>query len=93
LRGERLDLDEAVIEKDYYVTQAIQALSNTGNEHFRLVFCGGTCLSKAHKIVKRMNKCVIRFIYFRYILFLVLSSDCIGRKKLSKSTSIVRVQQ
>jgi hypothetical protein len=24
------------------------------NENFRLVFCGGTCLAKAHKLVKRM---------------------------------------
>lgn len=40
--GELLGLDEAVIEKDYYVTQVIHALSNLENETFRLVFCGGT---------------------------------------------------
>lgn len=46
----------AVIEKDYYVTQAIYALSNVQKEYFRLVFSGGTCLAKAHKIVDRMSE-------------------------------------
>ncbi len=54
--GELLGLDEAVIEKDYYVTQVIHALSNLENEVFRLVFCGGTCLAKAHKLVQRMSE-------------------------------------
>src|SRR5436190_3628436 len=54
--GELLGLDEAVIEKDYYVTQVIHALSNLENETFRLVFCGGTCLAKAHKLVRRMSE-------------------------------------
>lgn len=54
--GEVLDLDEAVIEKDYYVTQVIHTLSDVENDYFRLVFAGGTCLAKAHKIVKRMSE-------------------------------------
>lgn len=54
--GELLDLDEAVIEKDYYVTQVIHVLSNLENENFCLVFCGGTCLAKAHKLVQRMSE-------------------------------------
>jgi len=54
--GRRLDLDDSVIEKDYYVTQVIKALSAVENEYFRLVFCGGTCLAKAHKIVQRMSE-------------------------------------
>src|SRR5579862_2552755 len=51
-----IKLTGAVIEKDYYVTQVIHALSNIENEYFRLVFAGGTCLAKAHKIVKRMSE-------------------------------------
>ena len=51
-----ITLRDAVIEKDYYVTQVISAISDVENEHFRLVFCGGTCLAKAHKIVKRMSE-------------------------------------
>jgi predicted nucleotidyltransferase component of viral defense system len=54
--GELLGLDEAVIEKDYYVTQVIHALSNLENEVFRVIFCGGTCLVKAHKLVQRMSE-------------------------------------
>lgn len=51
-----LDLEDSVIEKDYYVTQIIHALSGLENEYFRLIFAGGTCLAKAHKIVKRMSE-------------------------------------
>lgn len=51
-----LDLDESIIEKDYYVTQLIQTLSAAENEYFRLVFCGGTSLAKAHKVVQRMSE-------------------------------------
>jgi hypothetical protein len=54
--SEQLDLEDSVIEKDYFVTQVIHALSKIENEYFRLVFCGGTCLSKAHKIVNRMSE-------------------------------------
>ncbi|CAL7961233.1 conserved hypothetical protein [Gammaproteobacteria bacterium] len=53
---QHITLREAVIEKDYYVTQVISAISSVENEYFRLVFCGGTCLAKAHKIVKRMSE-------------------------------------
>jgi len=51
-----LELASTVIEKDYYVTQVVHALSDIENEYFRLVFCGGTCLAKAHKIVSRMSE-------------------------------------
>jgi len=54
--SELLGLDEAVIEKDYYITQVIHALSNLENETFRLVFCGGTCLAKAYKLIQRMSE-------------------------------------
>lgn len=51
-----ISLRASVIEKDYYVTQVIHVLSNVENEYFRLVFCGGTCLAKAHQIVSRMSE-------------------------------------
>jgi len=54
--GEMLDLDGSVIEKDYYVTQVIHALAGVESDYFRLIFCGGTCLAKAHKIVNRMSE-------------------------------------
>lgn len=45
-----------ILEKDYYVSRIIHALSDVENEYFRLIFAGGTCLAKAHKIVKRMSE-------------------------------------
>jgi predicted nucleotidyltransferase component of viral defense system len=54
--SEILELEVAVIEKDYFVTQIIHALSGIENDSFLLVFAGGTCLAKAHKIVKRMSE-------------------------------------
>ncbi len=53
---QHINLLEAAIEKDYYVTQVIHAFSNLENEIFRLIFCGGTCLAKAHKLVQRMSE-------------------------------------
>lgn len=46
----------SIIEKDYYVTSVINSLSSIENEYFRLIFAGGTCLAKAHRIVKRMSE-------------------------------------
>jgi len=54
--SEILNLEANVIEKDYYVTQVIHALSSIKNNYFQLIFAGGTCLSKAHKLVKRMSE-------------------------------------
>jgi len=51
-----IKLTGAVIEKDYYVTQIIHALSDIQNEYFRLVFAGGTCLAKAHGIIDRVSE-------------------------------------
>lgn len=45
-----------LVEKDYYVTQVINQISQIKNEYFKLVFAGGTCLAKAHKITKRMSE-------------------------------------
>jgi predicted nucleotidyltransferase component of viral defense system len=54
--SELLGLEKTFVEKDYYVTQIIHSLSNVENEHFQLIFCGGTCLAKAHKLVNRMSE-------------------------------------
>lgn len=56
IASNNLSLNTSVIEKDYYVTRLIHALSNLENKHFKLIFAGGTCLAKAHKIVKRMSE-------------------------------------
>ncbi|MBS0350225.1 MAG: nucleotidyl transferase AbiEii/AbiGii toxin family protein [Proteobacteria bacterium] len=46
----------AFIEKDFYVTQLIHALSEIKNPHYYLYFQGGTCLSKAYRITERMSE-------------------------------------
>lgn len=46
----------SAIEKDYHVTAALSALSQVDNEHFKLVFAGGTSLSKAHSIIERFSE-------------------------------------
>lgn len=54
---EKLGLrDPAFVEKDFYVTQVLHAMNELKNDHFDLVFIGGTCLTKAHKVVQRMSE-------------------------------------
>jgi hypothetical protein len=56
LTARELDLGHAFIEKDYYITQVLQSLSNIEHPYFQLVFCGGTCLAKAHRLIQRMSE-------------------------------------
>lgn len=46
----------ALVEKDLYVTQVLHAMNQIDNKDFDLIFIGGTCLTKAHKIVQRMSE-------------------------------------
>ncbi len=46
----------AIVEKDYYVVQLIDALSKLSFENYTLIFAGGTCLSKAYKNTYRMSE-------------------------------------
>ena len=48
---QHINLSDAVIEKDYYVTQIIHAISDLENEYFRLVFCGGAVWQKHIKLL------------------------------------------
>ena len=49
-------ISAAILEKDIHVTDALRALSTMAHEHVKLVFCGGTNLSKAHGIIERMSE-------------------------------------
>lgn len=49
-------LSRFVIEKDLYVTQAIAVVNQVKNEHYDLIFQGGTSLAKAHRIIERMSE-------------------------------------
>jgi len=49
-------LPAGVLEKDLHLTEALRYLSAADTTDLQLVFCGGTCLSKAHGIIERMSE-------------------------------------
>lgn len=51
-----LSISEFALEKDFIVTDVLQAISKINNEKFNLVFCGGTCLSKAYGLLERVSE-------------------------------------
>lgn len=50
------DIDEAFIEKDWFVTQVIKTIAESPYFDFLIVFTGGTALSKAHKLIDRFSE-------------------------------------
>ncbi|MEA2944454.1 MAG: hypothetical protein QOD09_4983 [Bradyrhizobium sp.] len=46
----------ALVEKDWYVVKALAAIAAADTGDFRLVFGGGTVLSRAYKLTKRMSE-------------------------------------
>src|SRR5580704_6126489 len=48
--------DPALVEKDWYVVKALAAISAADTGPFRLVFSGGTALSRAHRLIRRMSE-------------------------------------
>lgn len=56
-------VDYSILEKDIFVTRAIHAIADMNHPTINLVFCGGTCLAKAHQIVARMSEDVDFKIY------------------------------
>jgi predicted nucleotidyltransferase component of viral defense system len=46
----------ALVEKDWYVVKALAAIAAVDTGDSRLVFGGGTALSRAHKLTKRMSE-------------------------------------
>jgi predicted nucleotidyltransferase component of viral defense system len=51
-----LGISEFALEKDFMVTDALAAIANINNPDFDLVFCGGTCLSKAYGLLERVSE-------------------------------------
>ncbi len=49
-------ISEAFIEKDWFVTQVIKIVAEIVFENYRIVFTGGTSLSKAHNIIQRFSE-------------------------------------
>jgi len=52
----KLKLNPFVVEKDLYVTKIIHVIGQLQHDYYRLVFQGGTCLAKAHKLIPRMSE-------------------------------------
>jgi hypothetical protein len=46
----------ALVEKDWHVVTALKAITSIDIEPFRLVFSGGTALSRAHRLIRRMSE-------------------------------------
>jgi predicted nucleotidyltransferase component of viral defense system len=46
----------ALLEKDEHLTDALRAMFELKLEHATLVFCGGSSLSKAHRLIERMSE-------------------------------------
>jgi hypothetical protein len=51
-----LGVDRSFIEKDWYSMRIIAALLTVNNPNFRLVFSGGTSLSKGFGLIKRFSE-------------------------------------
>jgi predicted nucleotidyltransferase component of viral defense system len=53
----QFDLPSPVlVEKDWYVVTALAAINTADVKPFRLVFSGGTALSRAHRLILRMSE-------------------------------------
>lgn len=50
------ELTAGILEKDIHVTDALEALFTAELPGVRLIFCGGTSLSKGHSLIKRMSE-------------------------------------
>ena len=46
----------ALVEKDWYVVRALAAIAAADPTPLRLVFGGGTALSRAHRLIRRMSE-------------------------------------
>ncbi len=51
-----LGVDEAFVEKDWYVVQAIGMLLEVGTDDLKPVFSGGTSLLKGHGLIRRFSE-------------------------------------
>lgn len=73
-----LVVEEAFVEKDWYVVQAIARLAAAFSDDLNPVFSGGTCLLKGHGLIRRFSE----DIDFK----LSLSSDFVAKSQGQKKT-------
>ena len=72
--NQTLEIESALIEKDYYITMLLQKLREKEPD---IIFKGGTCLSKCYKIINRFSEDI------DISLFNVNSQPQSKKKKLS----------
>lgn len=80
--GGMTPLPAGVLEKDVLLTSVLRTLSVMDSE-LALVFCGGTCLSKAHGLIDRMSE---------DIDFKIILPDGFSRSARSKALSAFKKQ-
>lgn len=51
-----IGLNPAILEKDIHVTELLHELIKLEHASFRIIFCGGTSLSKARNLIERMSE-------------------------------------
>lgn len=56
LAARQLQISESFVEKDWYIVQALSVIAKVTHPGFKLVFSGGTALSKAHKLIQRFSE-------------------------------------
>lgn len=57
VRNEGLtSLPPGIFEKDLLITEVLRTAVAVDSDGIQLVFCGGTCLSKAHGLIERMSE-------------------------------------
>src|SRR6185437_1155773 len=54
------NLRPAIIEKDYYVTEALRVIANTSGD--KIIFKGGTSLSKGWNLIQRFSEDIDLFV-------------------------------
>ncbi len=76
-------LPAAALEKDLLVTEILQRIQPLDTGEIKLVFCGGTALSKAHGLIERMSE---------DIDFKVIVPEGLSRSARSKQLSQLKNQ-
>ena len=76
-----LAVDEAFVEKDWYVLQAIEHLAAAATEDLQPVFSGGTSLLKGHELIRRFSEDVD----FKLSLSPAFAAKSQGQKKAALS--------
>jgi len=57
ITGEGLTpLPAGAVEKDLLITEVLHKMAEIDDGELQLIFCGGTCLSKAHGLIGRMSE-------------------------------------